>query len=284
MRIRQESKKGGSMRFCKFFIDNDKLSLVLAVMAFVVYFVGQARTDEITVEHYIYGVTDATPYVGNDIKLKYDDGALEGMDPNDIEVPFPPDTLQGGCDIEGVLYATVAKPTNSTTDTQFNFQIFPSDGLDPNNEEKWKFSVTETNGSTAWKNIFFVRYGTSDPTDPDNILDMWDVKYFNNYETPDPDDQDWIISGSFDAAEYGEVYDQTVFQVFNYADLNRDRKVNFLDFGILSSNWQRTGIDKGSDPMAIDDYADMDGTGIVDVNDLSMFVFEWLWDADNPAT
>ena len=256
---------------------------ILVVLGIVVYlFVGQAKTDEIAVSHYmmyIDAVTGATPTPVIQAELKYDPGALEGKDPNDIEVPSPyyVDIL-GSSDIEGTKHTLVAKPLNSTTDTQFDFEEIYGD-LDVE-DEKWKFSITKNNGATDWKNIFFVRYGTSDPTDPDNILGMWDVKY-NDGANPD-DYYGYYTSGGPFYIGPPSLYDRTVFQVFNYADLNRDKKVNLTDFGILSYNWLRTGIDKGSDPFALNDYADIDGDGVVGVNDLSSFVIEWLWDADNP--
>lgn len=52
----------------------------------------------------------------------------------------------------------------------------------------------------------------------------------------------------------------------------------------MAGKWGATGIEKGSDPTALGDYADIDGNGTVDVNDLTDFCFEWLWDADDPST
>jgi hypothetical protein len=71
-----------------------------------------------------------------------------------------------------------------------------------------------------------------------------------------------------------------VFTFFNVAtrDLNSDEAVDFLDFGIFSSQWNENSC---CDP----DWcagADIDRDGDVDHNDLGLFVEYWLWpDSDN---
>lgn len=79
------------------------------------------------------------------------------------------------------------------------------------------------------------------------------------------------------------------YYFFNHADLNRDRKVDGLDFAIWANNFGRNdsntlGDNVGADPNNLDAYSDIDRNGIVDYNDLSLFSGEWLYNADDPNT
>lgn len=136
----------------------------------------------------------------------------------------------------------------------------------------WKLVITDMN-DLEWKNIFFSRYGKDANMADPNVtpLATWDVKY--------KDGQGWFQHGYFSNPSSGTC-DQIKFPVFNHADLNRDQKVNFSDYAILVRNFGRTGINKGSGPNNLDDYADIDGSTIVDTNDLGYFTDEWLWMAD----
>ncbi|MHC4528967.1 MAG: hypothetical protein ACYS29_13915, partial [Planctomycetota bacterium] len=99
---------------------------------------------------------------------------------------------------------------------------------------------------------------------PEDTVDLW---YVN---------RTWIQSGSFSGITSG-VYDRWRFDFYNYADINRDGKVDFGDCAILAKNYGRTGIDCGANPNNLDDYSDIDRTGIVDFNDLRVFSVEWLY-------
>jgi hypothetical protein len=79
------------------------------------------------------------------------------------------------------------------------------------------------------------------------------------------------------------------YYFFNYADLNRDGKVDFRDYAIWANNFGRNdpntlGDNVGSDVNDLDAYSDINRNGIVDFNDLSLFSGEWLWDANDPNT
>jgi len=66
---------------------------------------------------------------------------------------------------------------------------------------------------------------------------------------------------------------------FNHADLNRDRKVNGLDFEIFRENFGRNnetdpntfGDYVGSEPNDFNAYADINRSGSVDFEDLEIF-------------
>jgi len=160
---------------------------------------------------------------------------------------------------------------NSTEPQDMYAEIFSGTPGD----EYWAFDILD-NTDFEWKNIIGHRYGQSGVNDPDAIPeDTVDIKYL--------DGTGWYQSGSFSGINNGD-YDRWKFELFNNCDLNRDGKVNFPDYAIFAGKWGTTGIDKGSDPNALDDYADIDENGTVEVNDLADFCFEWLWDANDPNT
>jgi hypothetical protein len=67
------------------------------------------------------------------------------------------------------------------------------------------------------------------------------------------------------------VYD-LVFTHVPTRDFNKDAKVDFADFAILTSHWQETGC---SDPNWYQG-TDLDADGKVDCNDLTLFMDYWL--------
>ena len=143
-------------------------------------------------------------------------------------------------------------------------------GDSPNGKEWWQFNILDVN-DLDWKNVFVHRYG-QDAVDNPNAPpeDTFDVKYV---------DGTWIQSGSF-KGQFSGIYDRLKFESFDDCDLNRDQKVNFADYAIFARNWKRTGINKGENPNNLDDYADIDGDGDADMNDLDIFMGEWLYVAD----
>jgi hypothetical protein len=132
-------------------------------------------------------------------------------------------------------------------------------------DEGWLFTIRN---NCQGKNIIAHRYGQNGVSDPyavpEDTVDLW---YVN---------RTWIQSGSFSGITSG-VYDRWRFDFYNYADINRDGKVDFGDCAILAKNYGRTGIDCGANPNNLDDYSDIDRTGIVDFNDLRVFSVEWLY-------
>ena len=145
-------------------------------------------------------------------------------------------------------------------------------------DEYWAFDILDTN-DFDWKNIIAHRYGEGGVSNPNAIPeDTFDVWYM--------DGKGWFQSGSFSISS-GD-YDRWEFEQFNHADLNRDKKVNGLDYAIFSNEWKKSGARFGSNigsaPDDLGAYADIDRSGTVDFNDLDYFTIEWLWDANDPNT
>jgi len=123
-------------------------------------------------------------------------------------------------------------------------------------------------------------YNSGDVNEPNNLLGVYDMKYMDKSNGKIP----LIINN-------GLSY-QLLVKFFNHADLNRDRKVNGLDYAIWAGSFGRSnetdpntfGGYVGSEPNNFNAYADIDRNGIVDYNDLSLFSGEWLYNADDPNT
>jgi len=139
------------------------------------------------------------------------------------------------------------------------------------------------NSNFEWKNIFL-----GDFNDSNNIIA--DIKYVINNGSIYPSGTRY---GNFplpDIEGYkAGVYDKRKVFFFNHADFNRDRRVDGKDFAIWANNFGREnpntlGSNVGKDPNDLDAYADIDRSGRVDYNDLSLFSGEWLWDANDPNT
>lgn len=123
-----------------------------------------------------------------------------------------------------------------------------------------------------WKNLIGELYNSGDVNNPSNLISIHDFKYMDENSQTIPITVNNGLSH------------QLLVKPYNHADLNRDGRGNFLDFAIFANNFGRTGIDKGSNPADVNDYADITGNGIVDNNDLREFSYEWLWDANDPTT
>jgi hypothetical protein len=135
-------------------------------------------------------------------------------------------------------------------------------------------------GNFSWKNLIAELYNSGDVNEPNNLISTYDMKYMDRSNGKIP----LIINNLLSY--------QLLIKFFNHADLNRDRKVNGLDFAIFARNWggneetdpNTFGSYVGSEPNNLGAYADIDRNGIVDINDLSTFSGEWLWDANDPNT
>lgn len=209
---------------------------------------------------------------GSEIFLKYLPGSSEGKDPLDIELIQKIAKIEAYFVIPGYLLIENSKDPNSTTDSIAKFE---KTGSSVYGNEEAVFVILDSNG-LEWKNIFVERYGKNgDINEPNDILSIWDVKY--------KDGTGWFFTGGISDSSPG-VYEQFKYKVFNYSDLNRDKKVNFKDYAIFANNFGRTDPNCGADPNNLDDYSDIDRSGVVDYNDLSLFTNEWLWDANDPNT
>lgn len=131
-----------------------------------------------------------------------------------------------------------------------------------------------------WKNIIGELYNNKDVNDSNNLLNVYDMKHMDKIDAKIP----LTINN-------GLSY-QLLIKFFNHADLNRDRKVNGLDFAIWAGSFRRNnetdpntfGSYVGSEPNNLGAYADIDRSGAVDYEDLNIFSGEWLYNANDPNT
>lgn len=213
------------------------------------------------------------------INVGYKSGATEGFDDDDSVYLQPPQNAIGAfTEIEKNgddpnKLSTNNKGLDSTTEYPGKVETI---GNDIHGDAYWKLDITDVN-DLEWKSIIFSRYGKdANLADPNcTPLATWDAKY--------KDGQGWFQQGYFSNTTSG-ICDKINFHVFNYSDLNRDKKVNFKDYAIFANNFGRTDPNCGADPNNLDDYSDLDRDGVIDFNDLSLFTGEWLWDANDPNT
>jgi len=256
-----------------------KLGLVGRVILAIGALVGSVNASNIRIWNFGEGAKNVG---GSSVNLKNISDANEAFDVWDVNwVGQQPNPLEKWLKIHSEPYVEElqidSRPINSTTTIHEKLSVadglgFPGSASVPCSN-KIKFQIVD-NTDLEWKNIIAERYGLDDVNNPSNIKDIWDVKY--------KDGQYIYLDDITDLTS--RVYDNILIKPFNHADLNRDGKVNNLDYNILANNWRRTGIDKGSNPTDVNDYADIDGTTVVDNNDLREFSYEWLWDADDPNT
>ena len=134
-------------------------------------------------------------------------------------------------------------------------------------ESNWYHFTIENSSGLDLIYVIAERYGTDDVNDPNNIKEVYDYEKATVTEFF-PGFPGWIQTGDFSNINEGEIIDNWVFKEYNNSDLNRDKLVNLKDFAIFVSRWRDTGIDKGSDPNAFGDYADINGDGNVFADDL----------------
>jgi len=227
---------------------------------------------------------------GIEVLIRHRSGATEGNDYNydALYIPFDPNPLHiySHNYYSGLDYGIDARGPNSTTTYNLHLKNIGFSGTADNSLRF--FDATDLNFN--WKNIFLGDFNDSNDivVDIKYVINCGDIDHYGRRygDFPLPD---------VDGSKTG-VYDKRKVFFSNHADLNRDRKVNGLDFAIFAQNWGRTGIVKGINPNDANDYADIAdiydvngnlvsyGDGAVDYNDLSLFSGEWLWDANDPNT
>jgi hypothetical protein len=217
--------------------------------------------------------------------VEHIEGATEGDDGN-CDFPY----LENSNSLHiyshnnnGLDYKIDARSPNSTT--TYNLYLKNIGGFFGKVDNMLRFRMTNDSNFT-WKNIFL-----GDANDSDNIIA--DVKYIVAHGGVYPSGTHY---GDFplpdiDGSNIG-VYDKRKVFFFNYADLNRDRKVDGLDLEIFAENWggnsatdpNTFGSYVGSDPNDLGAYSDINRDGKVDMGDFSIFSGKWLWNADDPNT
>lgn len=221
------------------------------------------------------------------VVIKHVEGATEGDDGNydaSYLESFNPLHIYSHNYCSGIDYRTDARPVNSTTAYNLHLKNTGFSGTADNFLRFLFNDYYQTPIEFSWKNIFL-----GDANDSNDIVA--DIKYLINNGGVDP--FYGFPCGDFslpdvDGSKTG-VYDKRKVFFFNHADLNRDRKVNGKDFAIWANNFGRNdpntlGDNVGSESNDLDAYSDIDRNGIVDINDLSTFSGEWLWDANDPNT
>jgi len=122
----------------------------------------------------------------------------------------------------------------------------------------------------SWKNLVVELYDANGINEPNNLLGVFDAHDLANGDVNFPTLQ----------VNNGLSY-QIVVRPRNYADLNLDNQVNFVDKAILGKVW-RNGDANSSNGW--EHYSDIDRNHAVDMNDLRIFTEEWLFHGCDPNT
>lgn len=256
-----------------------KLNLVERVLLSIGLLVGSANAGNLEVNTYI-----DNPFTSSQVIISQENGAKEGYDAKDA--PW----LEPMNDNVTISYSVISespyklgedeRPVNSTSDFFIPLDTKGSVGGETATSYI-NFNITDMN-DFVWKNIFAERYGTSDANDVNNVIYTCDVK-FNSAEPVTWDDATNL--GNVPVETSG-IYDQWKIRPFNHADLNRDKKVNLKDYAILANEYgkdnvsdpNRFGAYIGKDVNDLGAYADINRSGAVDMNDVSNFSYEYLWE------
>jgi len=128
----------------------------------------------------------------------------------------------------------------------------------------------EKENNFSWKNLVVELYDVNSINDSNNLLGVFDAHDLANGDVNFPS---LFVNN-------GLSY-QIVVRPRNYADLNLDNKVNFIDKAILARAWQNGDANYTN---GWEHYADIDRSGGVDMNDLGIFTDEWLFQGCDPNT
>ncbi len=220
--------------------------------------------------------------------IDYIDGATEGKDGNHDSYYLSDNpnilhiySVNNLCDPNKLQVD--ARGINSTT--TYNLELYNKEFVETA-DNFFRFRMYDSN-NFEWKNLFL-----GDKNDSNDIIA--DIKYVissdgRTYEDGTPYG-DFYIDDVNDTPT--GVYDKRKIMPFNHADLNRDRKVNGLDYAVFANEFGKDNISDpnrfgsyvGKDVNDLGAYADINRDGFVDPCDLGDFSYEWLWDADDPNT
>lgn len=137
----------------------------------------------------------------------------------------------------------------------------------------------------SWKYFIAELYNSGDVNEPNNLIASYDIKDLAEYGQKIP------LTTISNGLSY-----QLLIKPYNYADLDRNRCVDFGDLEIFVRNWGRDeraepddpnntlGTYVGKDPNDLDAYTDINRDGVVDFKDFSLFSGEWFYNADDPNT
>ena len=238
-----------------------------------------------------------SPLTSPYIKIGHITGAREpeegydnGKDVRFLEFPFNPAIdFYSKINFDPYRLSTDARPPESTT--TFNLEI-SGRGLTSQENIELKPSFSDYLGNNfSWKNIIGE---LSQRVDDGNggykyaLIGDYDIKNLVNSARTIPIS---IENGITQGDEFFPSH-KLNYSFYNHADLNRDRKVNGLDYAIWAGSFGRNnetdpntfGSYVGSEPNNLGAYADIDRSGAVDYEDLNIFSGEWLYNANDPNT
>lgn len=224
----------------------------------------------------IYNIGTASGVGDSNMVIGHRDGAEEMYDGYDF--PWsnaPPDPSDRWLKIYSDPYGEELdgdeRPINSTTPVHLKLKVVKNPVTSPN---KIKIYVMDYTNFT-WENIIAEQYGLGNVNEPNDIKSSYDVKQYEGQSIW----LDELVNQPPDV-----VYDNWMIRFYNHADLNRDGKVDMKDYSIWAMNFGRTDTMPRNNANDLGAYSDIDRSGTVDCNDLSLFSGEWLWDANNPNT
>jgi hypothetical protein len=122
----------------------------------------------------------------------------------------------------------------------------------------------------SWKNLVVELYDSNSIHDSNNCLGVFDAHDLANGDVNFPQLQ-----------VNNDLSYQIVVRPRNYADLNLDNKVNFLDKAIVGNSWLNTDANSSNGWRH---YSDIDRNYVVDFNDLKILTDEWLFQGCDPNT
>jgi hypothetical protein len=164
-----------------------------------------------------------------------------------------------------------SRPKDSTTLVHLKLSIVGLPATTPN------FIMFDIRDPTnfIWKNIIAEQYGMDDINEPNNIKRVYDIKQYEGYG------QEFLISLDNLVSQPAGVYDDWMIRFYDYADLNRDGKVDLKDYAVWAMNYGRTDTMPRNNTNDLGAYADVNRDGVVDFKDLNDFSHEWLWESES---
>jgi hypothetical protein len=248
-----------------------KLNLAGRIFLSALAIASLAKADTCKIDCTSVGANSST------VRVRHVNGAVEGHD--SMDVPFVPSLASPRIDFYSKVPLSYlfdklfndARGPNSTTyfDIKIEGAEIP-DSVDAN----LSFQISDSTppqGNFLWKNLVAELYNSGDVNDCNNLIASYDIKDLVGYGQKIP-------LTVRDGLSY-----QLLVKPYNYADLNRDRKVNGLDYAIWANNFGRTNtVPRDANDLGV--FSDIDRDNVVDMNDLEYFTPEWLWNADDPNT
>ncbi|MFA7708242.1 MAG: dockerin type I domain-containing protein [Candidatus Pacearchaeota archaeon] len=244
--------------------------------------VGEAEAGQIQI--YNKGKAPSVIVNGDCVYIQHKKGSLEGTDGEDVLYTPSTNKLHIYSHNNPTNTDLLQDSRDSNSMSSFSLPL-TNDGFSGTTTNYLRFILNDSN-DFEWKNIFLSGTNESDTV-------VADIKYVinSNGKTVNGISYGDFTLGTLSGTAKG-IYDTRKIKFFNHADLNRDGKVNIIDYTKFAnefgkdntSNPNRFGANVGSNPSDLGAYADIDRSGAVDNLDLIILGDEWLWDANDPNT